>query len=106
MKSGQSTKGYGKSKVLVLEAHARGLTVSQIAKETGLSYSSVYNVCRRARIKLHLSPNRRGHGEVKNIVLTEHFQNGLTPVQIIRKYNFSSESVYSVYRYCGFKYHK
>lgn len=105
MKSGQSTLGYGKTKAIVQTAHARGLLMSQIAKETGLTYSAVYNACRRAGLELRRS-SRRGHGEVKEIVLTEHFDNKLTPAQIISKYNLKKRSVYCVYRYCGIKSHK
>ncbi len=105
MKSGQSTHGYGKTKMLVLEYKDKGLTVSEIAKKVGVSYSAVYNVGRRAGFKIKNS-SRRWHGEVKSIVLTEHFDNNLTPMQIVRKHGISKNSVYYVYRYCGFKYHK
>lgn len=105
MKSGQSTHGYGNTKVLVLEYKDKGLTVSEIAKKVGLTYSAVYNVGRRAGFKIKNS-SRRGHGEVKNIVLTEHFDNNLTPMQIVRKHGISKNSVYYVYKYTGIQYHK
>lgn len=105
MKSGQSTYGYGKTKVLVLKYKDKGLTVSEIAKKAGLTYSAVYNVCQRAGFKIK-NTSRRGHGEVKSIVLMEHFDNNLTPMQIVRKHGIRRNSVYDVYRYCGIQYHK
>jgi hypothetical protein len=105
VRSGQSTHGYGKTKELVIEAHAQGLNIAVIAKKIGLTYSAVYNACKRANLDIRRT-DRRGHGEVKNIVLTEHFQNNLTAVQIIRKHNLRKRSVYCVYKYCGIKRHK
>jgi hypothetical protein len=100
-----NTHGYGKTKELVLAALAEGLTLPAIAKKIGLTYSAVYNACKRMNLSIRRS-DRRGHGEVKHIVLTEHFQNNLTAVQIIRKHNLSKWSVYYVYKYCGIKRHK
>ncbi len=60
MKSGQSTYGYGKTKVLVLEYKDKGLTVSEIAKKLKLSYSAVYNVGRRGGFK-RLGSKSRTH---------------------------------------------
>ena len=105
MKSGMNTHGYGKTKELVTTALAQGLTLPAIAKKIGLTYSAVYNACKRANLDIRRT-DRRGHGEVKNIVLTEHFQNNLTACQIIRKHNLRKWSVYYVYRYCGIKRHK
>ena len=100
MKSGQSRYGYGKSKELALQGYAKGMTVSQVAKEYKMSYTSVYNVFRRSGMELKNS-NRKKHGSVKDIVLLEH-SNGLSPKEIITKHKLSKNSVYSVYQYCNF----
>lgn len=101
MKAGQSKYGYGKSKELVMQCHAKGMNMSEIAKVNKMSYASVYNVVRRNGV-LFPTLNRRKHGFVKDIVLIEH-ELGLTPREIIVKHNLKKYSVYSVYRYCGIK---
>jgi transposase len=104
MKRGQSTHGYGKSKEAVMSYMDKGMTSAQIAKASGLSYASVYCVLRRMNLKC-LNPNRNAHGYVKETVFAEH-ANGLTPSEIRIKHNFSKNSVYSVFKYCGIKYNK
>jgi Mor family transcriptional regulator len=99
MKSGQSKYGYGKSKELAMQGFAKGMTVSQVAKEYKMSYASVYNVFRRNGMALK-NPDRKKHGFVKDIVLLEH-SNGLTPREIITKHSLSKNSVYAVYQYCN-----
>ena len=102
MKSGQGTYGYGKSKELVMQAQAQGLSMPEAAKACGLSYASVYGVARRNGISFKPSNNRLKHGSVKELVLKEH-EKGLTISQISKQHNLSRHSVRAVHKYCNLK---
>ena len=102
MKSGQSTHGYGKTKELVMQAHAQGLSMPETAKACGLSYSAVYGVARRINLSFKLDKGRRKHGSVKELVLKEH-EKGLTIAQIYKQHNLSRYSVKAVHEYCNLK---
>ena len=101
MKRGQSKYGYGKTKELVMQAHAQGLSMPEAAKACDLSYASVYAVARRTGIVFE-TKNRQKHGAVKALVLKEH-ERGLTIAQIYRQHNLSRHSVKAVHEYCNLK---
>jgi transposase len=102
LKSGQSTHGYGKTKELVMQAHAQGLSMPETAKACGLSYASVYSVKKRMGLDFKPDKGRRKHGSVKELVLKEH-EKGLTIAQIYKQHNLSRYSVKAVHEYCNLK---
>jgi len=100
--SGCSTLGYGKTKEVVLAAHAQGMTIRETASRYGLSYAAVYDCYRRNGLEFKYEVGRARYGSVKAIVIEEHAK-GMTISQIWRKHGLSRHSVRAIFNYCNLR---
>lgn len=99
MKSGQSTHGYGRTKEIVVEAHAKGMTLVETSNHYGISYAAAYEASKRAGLKFKSKDGRADYGQVKLLVIYES-QSGLTMAQIARKHGLKYDSVKNVDKHC------
>lgn len=99
MKSGQSTHGYGRTKEIVHEAFAKGMTLRETANHYGISYASAYDGAKRSGLKFKPHNNRMPYGQTKLLVIYES-QSGLTMAQIAKKHGLNYNSVRSVNIMC------
>lgn len=95
MKSGQSTHGYGRTKEIIHEAHAKGMTLRETSDHYGISYASAYDSAKRSGLKFKSKNNRAGYGQVKLLVIYES-QSGLTMAQIAKKHGLRYNSVRTI----------
>jgi len=97
--SGKNTLGYGKTKEVIHEAYAKGMTLREASKHYGITYSSAYGAAVRSGLKFRPDNNRAKYGHVKLMVIYES-QSGLTMAQIAKKHGINYNSVRSVNNIC------
>lgn len=99
MSAGQSTHGYGRTKEIIHEAHAKGMTLRETADHYGISYAAAYDGAKRSGLKFKPHNNRMPYGQVKLLVIYES-QSGLTMAQIAKKHGINYNSVRAVNNNC------
>lgn len=97
MNRGHNTIGYGKTKATVIQGHKDGLSITEIAKRSGLTRAAVNNCAYRLGLKFPYERITHPYGSIKQAVLLAASQ-GMTRKQISQTYGYRLQTITNLNR--------
>ena len=92
----------GETKNVVLEAHRLGLTVEEVMRRSGKSYSAIYGASMRNGFKLDSEDGRLRSGFVKSRVIQAEID-GISVFELSRRTGITVNSIRVCATYCGIR---
>lgn len=92
----------GETKNIVLEAYKNKLSIEEVMRRSGKSYSAIYGASKRNGFKLNSEDGRKRSGFVKsNVILAE--KEGISVFELSRRTGITVNSIRICASYCGIR---